>query len=128
MRNHSQDMVRFASTLKALMYVCDIDDTEKISQFIGSTNPSTFNPIFLSRLKKLNFNDGVFSENLRHCTCSEIQFDDEKQEVILNPTTYVGETGFCYHSPLSADLSTQYIRLVKFCQQSLSITKGKLLE
>ena len=124
MKEHALKMVKFASTFKALMFVCDIADSSKVTEFLESENPSTLNPIFYSRLKKLTFKDGVFCDNLRHCTCSEIQFEHEKQEIILNPTSYVGENGFCYHSPLPTDLQPLYTRLVDFCQTSLSILKG----
>ena len=84
MKEHAQKMVKFASSLKALMYVCDLDTTDDVTEFIHSENPATLKPMFFHRLTKLAFEDGFFRDNLRHCTCSEVQFDDEKTEVKLN--------------------------------------------
>ena len=121
MKFHAQKMLQFASSFKALLFACGLENTDQIDQFLATENPATFGVNFWSMLNQLEFKDGFFLANLRHCTCSEIQPIRENQATILNASSYTNEEGFCYHAPLTTEIAQKYLQLIEFCQTSLQI-------
>lgn len=125
MKEHTQKVAKFCSSLKALLYSLGLTSTDEIDEFLGSENPSTLDQTFLRKLFKLEFRDGFFLGNLRHLCCSENE-PVCGQGFKLVAESYVGEEGFCYHTALSPDLVTLYEKLIQFCQTSLHIQSSKI--
>ena len=124
MKEHAQSMLRFSSTFKALMYSCGIENSDQIDQFLETENASTLDQGFFNLISKLEKKSGLFLNNLRHCACSEIRPARDNQKVTLYASTYAGEEGFCYHSPLSPEISQKYRQLIELCQTRLTLSKS----
>ena len=123
MKEQTQNLARFSSSFKALLYALGLTSTDEVEEFLGSENPATLDQMFLTRLFKLDFRDGFFLDNLRHLCCSDNEpYSGHGAKLVAE--SYVGEEGFCYHTNLTSELSSLYLRLVEFCQNSLSIQSG----
>ena len=123
MKEHTQNLAKFSSSFKALLYVLGLNSTDEVEEFLGSENPATLDQMFLSKIFKLDFRDGFFLDNLRHLCCSDNEpYCGQGSKLVAD--SYVGEEGFCYHTNLTPELASLYQKLVNFCQQSLTIQSG----
>ena len=119
-------MLRFASSLKKLMKILQIQDTSQVEKFLEENRASCDSKNILIQLKEGIFEGGFFRENMKIISCSS--HETKLSELpLLKSTSMTGEDNFCLHSPLHPRLAKIYKELVEYAHRTVNMHQGKFL-